>query len=191
MNFIRSLLPLLLILAGVGLFFIFTDEQYTIFKTKLNQRAEYTTALNQYDELLKIRDSLQAQQASFTSENRTRLQKIVPDNVDNIRLFLDMQGIAARFRMGVANIRVGDSGVTGTTPAIGPSQGNTETITLSFNTTTNYENLILFLQELERSLRVVEIRSLSFVAGTTPNTYQVTIGLNTFWLKSPSAVVIN
>lgn len=190
----RSLLPLLLVATAVGLFFVFTNAQYLEFKTLLAQRNEYASALGQYNTLEQRRVALVAQKDAVLPANSERLQKIIPDNVDNIRLFLDMQGIAARFRMGVANIRVGDSPASAAnspTSSIGPSDSRSGTITLSFSTTASYENLISFLKEIERSLRIVEIKSIDFKIGTVPNSYQVSIAINTFWLNSAEAVVIN
>ena len=49
--------------------------------------------------------------------------------------------------------------------------------------TASYDNFIAFLKDLEKSLRLVDVVSLTFTAPESSPTYDFTIGLKTYWLK--------
>lgn len=187
-------MPLVLIALSIALFFLFTNDQYTEMKELLVQKNEYTDSLDKYEELVNTTKGKSEEMNNISSADRNNLSKILPNNVDNIRLFLDIQNIAGRFSMGISDIAVGDnvrSNNSRTQPsAIGPTNSTSGSLTLSFSTVASYGNLIAFLKELEKSLRIVEIKSLSFETNPKSNNYQVDIALDTFWLRNADAVII-
>jgi Tfp pilus assembly protein PilO len=185
----RALLPLILIIIAITAFFMWVNPHYANVKVLGADLAESNKALGQVAELESVRASLVDKENSFTEDNLTRLQKLLPDNVDNIRLFLDMQGVASRYASSIQEISVANQDQkTTTTQAIGPSNKEYGQMILSFSINISYENLSLFLKDLENSLRVVEIKSLAFTADDkNPNLYKVSIGINAFWLNSKPA----
>ena len=186
----RVLIPLLLIIVAISSFFFWINPQYAnvqLLQTKLSQS---NSALASVAELESTRAKLVDQENNFSESNVTKLNKLLPDNVDNIRLFLDIQGIASRYGTSIADISVADPSQKTTTQSIGPSSKQYGEMTLSFSITTSYENLNLFLKDLEKGLRLVEIKSLSFIADNkNPNRYKVTVGINAFWLNSTAAKI--
>jgi Tfp pilus assembly protein PilO len=151
---------------------------------------ESNRALGQVAELESRRAELVYKENAFSQTDLEKLQKLLPDNVDNIRLFLDMQGVAERYGTSIQDISVADQGqkTAETTQTIGPSTKQYGQMILSFSVNISYENLELFLKDLEKSLRIVEIKSLAFTAdNNNPNSYKVSLGLNTFWLNPKAA----
>jgi hypothetical protein len=101
-----------------------------------------------------------------------------------------MQGVASRYSTSIQDISVADQGqkVSSAVQAIGPSGKGYGQMVLSFSVNISYENLGLFLKDLENSLRVVEIKSLSFTADNkNPDNYKVSLGINAFWLNPNTA----
>src|SRR3989338_11599292 len=101
-----SIIPMLLLVAAVGLFFTFTDPKYQEIKNIQAQIATYDTALDNSKNLLKIRDGLLLIYNSISSENLNRLELLLPDTVDNIRLVLDIDTIASRHGIIVKNLKL-------------------------------------------------------------------------------------
>jgi Tfp pilus assembly protein PilO len=188
----RALLPLILIIIAVAGFFMWINPHYENVKLLTAQLGDSNNALAKVQELESVKASLVDKENSFKQDDLTKLQKLLPDNVDNIRLFLDIQGIASRYGTSIQNISVADQGQkTTATQAIGPSGKAYGQMTLSFSVTTTYENLSSFLKDLEDSLRLVEINSLSFTADNkTPDKYQVSLGIKTFWLNPTSPTTL-
>ena len=182
----RALLPILLVIISIIAFFMWINPQYANVQTLWTQQSQTNTALAQVAELQSVRASLVDKENSFNQADLAKLQKFLPDNVDNIRLFLDMQGVASRYGTSIQDISVANQGQssTATTQAIGPSNKSYGQMVLSFSVNISYENLSLFLKDLEDSLRLIEIKSLGFtVDNKAPDTYKVSVGLDAFWLS--------
>ncbi len=190
----RTFFPTLLIIAALGLFFTFTDSTYTKVKELKTKVADLNDALGRSKEILKKRTDLQNQYKSFSARDLESIEKLLPNNVDNIQLILDINGIARNHGMVLKGIKIGGdqtasanttatASQTSAAPrALGPDKSTIGSLTLSFNVSASYEDFISFIKDLEQSLRIVDITSLSFkVSDTGPYQYAVTI--KTYWLK--------
>ncbi|HAO64604.1 TPA: hypothetical protein DCQ44_01325 [Candidatus Taylorbacteria bacterium] len=190
----RVILPLLLVIASIASFFMWINPHYTAVKDLKVQLAESQDALDKIVELESVRSSLVDKENAFQPADITKLQKLLPDNVDNTRLFLDIQGVASHYGTSIQDISVGAgqaSGAVATTQAIGSSKKQYGQMVLGFSINTTYENLSLFLNDLEKSLRLVEIKSLGFTADNkNPNHYKVALSINAFWLNPKTATSI-
>jgi Tfp pilus assembly protein PilO len=192
----RVLVPLLLIIIAITSFFLWINPHYEEVKVLRVKQAQSDEALDKIKQLETVRAKLVDQENAFNQDDLEKLKKFLPDNVDNIRLFLDIQGIASRYGTSIADIEVGEdkssskskTKSTTSSKAIGPSNKPYGEMTLSFSVATTYENLNSFLTDLEKSLRLVEIKSLSFEADNkTPNRYKVALAINAFWLSPKTA----
>src|SRR3990167_6884332 len=95
----RVLLPSILIAAAVGLFAMYTNNAYQGpdgIKSLQAQVSAFDEALNKAQELKSNRDQLISKRNTFSTDNIQKLERILPDNVDNIRFVIDINGIAAR-----------------------------------------------------------------------------------------------
>ena len=189
----RALLPIFLIIISIAGFFMWVNPQYTIVKGLMSQSKDSDSALASVATLETTKAKLVDTENSFNQADLAKLQKLLPDNVDNIRWFLDIQGIASRYSISVQDISVADQNQkTSTTKTIGSSNKPYGQMALSFSVSTTYENLISFLKDLEQSLRIVEIKSISFTADNkNPDRYRVYLGVNAFWLNPISATTLN
>ena len=113
-----------------------------------------------------------------------KLGRILPDNVDNIRLIIDINGIAARHLLSINNIDMGavsDSATSRNALAVGSSGSAIGSVELGFTITASYDDFLAFIQDLEHSLRVVDIETISFSASDEAiDDFQVNI--RTYWL---------
>ena len=96
-------MPIILIGIAASLFFMFTNPIYndiSILKTTL---ASYNEALDNSKALENERDKLTAKYNAINPDDLTKLQKLLPENVDNIRLILEIEQIAAPYGMTLTN----------------------------------------------------------------------------------------
>ena len=109
---------------------------------------------------------------------------MLPDNVDNIRLIIDINNIAARHNLTLSSVQLGDTSATavqGSSLAVGPSDSAVGSVQVSFSVVSNYDNFIAFLEDVEHSLRIIDVDKISFEAGQGDlNTY--TLEIRTYWL---------
>lgn len=190
----RNILPLVLIIVAVGIFFTFTVGQYDKVREVLAQNEQFSRTLEDSKELLKKRDQVINAYNSISESDRERLKKLLPDHIDNIRLIIDINGITSRRGVSIKNVRTGGAGATrGAAPAQNSaapslqqqapaSLSKTDSMTLSFNVSTTYENFINILHDLEMSLRILDITKISFTP-TDTNIYDFSVELKTYWLR--------
>ena len=180
----KFLFPIVIAAAAIGLFVVYTNPQYQTVKTLQAQAAQYDDALNKAQELRKTRDQLLAKRNTFAADDVSRLEHSLPDNVDNSRLIIDINHIAAGRGLSLSSISVSGVSDSATTPgalAVGSSGSAVGSVTLDFTVTASYADFLAFLNDLEHSLRILDVESISFQAGKADsNIYSVSI--RTYWL---------
>src|SRR3989344_6765883 len=120
----RIILPVILIAAAAGLFALFTNGTYQQIKGQQAQIAAFDGALDNAKALRAEREDLLKKKRTFSPENEQKLERALPDNVDNIRLIIDIQNIAQRHGLTLKNIGLGtvsDARTTRNALAVGSS----------------------------------------------------------------------
>src|ERR1035437_7523461 len=139
----RALLPLILIILSVTGFFMWVNPHYENIKVLKAQMVDSDSAMANLKQLESAKLRLQNAESNFAKADIDKLQKLLPDNIDNIRLLLDIQGIASHYGVSIQDISVADQGQKTTTPsaqAIGPSNKQYGQMALSFSVGMSYEN---------------------------------------------------
>ena len=183
----KSVFPILLIIAAIGLFVVVTNPQYQILKTTQSQVDSLSEALSKSQQILAKRSELQKEYNSFAQGDISSINKLLPDNVDNVQLVLDMNGVARNHGMVLRNIKIqnqsnpNNSSQTGQT-ALGPNNNPVGSIVFSFDVTGDYQNFSGFLKDLEQSLRIVDVTGISFKS-SDKGVYDYAVTVKTYWLK--------
>ena len=179
----RNILSFILIILAIGLFFTFTAGKIQDIKAIQAQNAAYLVAINNSQELISQRDKVLAAYNNLNVTDRSNLDKIIPDNIDNVRLMIDMKNIASRHGITLTGLSTSADGATSksTTAASGGSNKlNPVSVSLSF--TASYPVFLSFLRDLESSMRILDITTMSISANDT-GIYSYSIGMNTYWLS--------
>lgn len=186
----RFLLPLIYLVLAVGIFYGVTNSLLLEVGELRAEKAELAEALDRAVELRQVAGRLRTEYYSFTELERERLARLIPDNVDNVKLIIDINNIATRYGMTIndAKIETGQEAVEdGQDPSIrlidnptgAISQG---TVDIAFTVTGPYEVFRDFLGDLASSLRLVDVKAVSFKAAPEGD-YQYSVKLSTYWLK--------
>lgn len=183
----RFFIPATLIGVAIGLFALYTNPTYQASKALAAQVQSYDDALSKSQELRAVRDQLLSKRNTFSAEDVQKLQKVLPDNVDNIRLIIDINNIASRHALTLESVGLGevsDSQNQRNTGAVAASGDTIGSVDVGFSITTSYDTMLAFLADLEHSLRIVDVEKISFSVGTAKgvdkNSYSFSI--RTYWL---------
>lgn len=173
-------------------------DQWTSLRATAAARDE---ALKQAKQVRTMRDGLLVRKNSIGQDNLDKLSKLLPDSVDTIRLTMDLKGIAARYSIPIKKITINkESGSSRTSTSAGPggapsgtlgasisaSSQKFDTLGISFGLTCSYQSFLSFLNDLEKSLRIIDITSVTVAPGKdvgTTGTYEFTINARTYSLK--------
>lgn len=208
----KNVLALLgFILAGV-IYFGYTQPAYSTVKVLKAEIGEYNQALQKAAELKKLKEALLSRYNAFDPLEKDRIQKMLPDHVDNVRLILDMDSLAAKFNMTIQNVAIqtdnsdeksgsqssakspaSGMGALASAPSnktavstISASKQKYESLSLSFSTRTTYDTFIAFIEALQSSLRMVDIVSLSVSpqgSSKGERLYNYDVAIKTYWLR--------
>ena len=181
----KLLLPIFFIIVSVVIFFAYIDGAYQDIRQLRAEIAGYDEALKRSKELQAIRDTLLSRYNTFSQSQLDRIEKLLPDNIDNVRLVLEIDSIAARYGMRVSSIVVSSGATTQADGVVGPGTDTYNTVELSFRTAASYDDFMAFLRDLESSLRIVDVTSLAFSApdGIDADGYEYSLSIITYWLK--------
>lgn len=181
-----------LVVAG-AVFFGYTRPTYDSVQALQADIAQYDAALERARELQELKRSLLSRYNAFSGEDLTRLNKLLPDHVDNVRLVLDLDSMSARYGMVIQNVLISrgdDSETSSVLGSIGTQASTYDSLSLQFATIATYSNFVRFMQDLESSLRIVDLTALSMqpagnveqLEGADP-LYQFNVTIKTYWLK--------
>lgn len=205
-----------IILVGIAIavFFVYTNPTYKKILLLKNEASTYEQALNSSNQFEKARDSINQRYQSFSKNDIDRLKLLLPDTVDNVRLVIDIEKIAKDsglvFKKVSYDVKESIKAKT-TTPQSDP---NTQTpqapqpvrlgvasedskpygvFSVNFTVQGPYDQFLQFLKNLENSLRIVDVTSISFTSlesekdskktSTSNSVYEYTVTIKTYWLK--------
>lgn len=181
----RTILSIVMILTSIGGFIAYIIPTYGDVKTIGQQKTEYLEILANARLLTEKRDQLLQIYNSITQPEIERLEKMLPTNPDNVKLILEIDALAKTQGLSLQNVKIKEStdadqknqktGVK-TNPDIG-------TLTLEFTTTGPYPGFVNFSSILERNLRIMNIKRVSFLAPDDKANYQYQTTVETYWVK--------
>lgn len=181
---IRFFLPALLLVGAFGVFYFVADPLYQDIKALAFEKKSYDDALDNSKKLQSLRDQLVNRYNAFSPTDLERLERMLPNNVDNVKLVLELDQMAGKYGMAVKNVRFNQSSDSKKSEdLIGKDDRPYGTLSLDFAVDAPYPNLTAFLADLERSLRVVDVQEVSFSAPSDRNIYQFNLKIQTYWLK--------
>lgn len=195
----RFIMPVILIGIAISVFFVFAVPIYNELSSLRGEVGAYNQALGNSKALENERDKLTAKYNSFNRDDLSKIEKLLPENVDNIRLILEIEQLATPYGMSLRDIKYD---ATETNPVVQDGavvQGSTRqsrkeygTLNMEFTTSGSYDNFINFTRDLENNLRIVDIAAVAFSSGSgtdvkktsAPETYEYDFTIKTYWLKN-------
>ncbi|HEV3244874.1 MAG TPA: type 4a pilus biogenesis protein PilO [Candidatus Paceibacterota bacterium] len=185
----RNIFTVLLLIGAVAIFFFYTSPSYDGLQALSAQNAQYNAALDKATQLQQLKQTLLSRYSSFDPNALSRLSTMLPDQVDNIRLILDLDNLAGRYGMALQNVDISspDTQSGSVVNSIETAATPYDSLTIQFSTHGTYSQFTQFLSALESSLRLVDVVSITVApsgtggAGGAIYTYSMTV--QTYWLR--------
>lgn len=154
--------------------------------------------LSTADSLSKSRADLISKYNSIPKADLDNLTTLLPDNVNNIRLIIQIDSLATKNGLSVLqNVAYTthdstDDAKTAVTAKAAAAKPPYEPFTISFETIGTYKNFLSFVSDIEKNLRLLDIQQVDFTpvppanAKDTPTangliSYKVKV--STYWLR--------
>lgn len=209
----KNIISILFLVSGVMISVFFTSKQfvcdkstcsYNGIKTIEKEKQSYTIALENAKNLEARRSELTQKYNSISIEDINKLENLLPNNVDNIKLVLELETLAQKYDLLIENPKLETSSLTSgnTNIAGGPNLRTPNdpsilpygTFTMDFSVRSNYQNLKYFIEDIEKNLRLIEIVGIELkvpenidktkIKKYPPGTYDVNIKAVIYYLKN-------
>ncbi len=196
----RNIFAIIFIGLSIAGLFIYIKPLYDNVKTLQQDIKDQNLTLSQSKELQEKSDSLITSFGKINKQNMDRLDKFLPDTVNNIQLILQLQSIAEENGVSIKNVDFAVPTVeekeVSAEAAGAQTEGAVEQLPygifdLEFKTQARYGEFVYFLEAVEKNLRLIDVRSISFTipprtrtsVNFDPDIFEYTVKIQTYWLK--------
>lgn len=189
----KGLTPVLLTALSIGIFIFYIQPQYEEIGNLRVEEDRYNDAVDASERLEQLRDDLLDTYNNFSTADRRRIAKFLPQQIDDVRLILDINTLAEDNAIDIESIDLVEKEERNGNAQVASADAQTlaeqvqadfQTLTLNFAFDATYGQFIDFITDLESSLRIIDITALTFaVSEENPSQYTFDITLETYWLK--------
>ncbi|MGH7175119.1 MAG: GspMb/PilO family protein [Minisyncoccia bacterium] len=177
------LIPLILIVAAVSIFFFYIDPAYTgSIQAAQTAIASDNQALAAAAAYTAKENQLAAARDQIPPGDLARLAQLLPPSVNNVETILDLNALAARSGLTLTAVDVSSDSSGNSTAAVGTVDQSLGFVDLSISATGTYQAFRTFLAGIESSERLLDVQALS-VKGSTTGVYSYSMTLRLYWLK--------
>lgn len=206
----KSIISLILIAASIVFFIYFTKPKWNELKQNKIEVEQLSVAENNAFKLKQKIDSLLKIKTSISELDLEKINKMIPDNVENIRLIIDFdkmlqdlidkKGTAYIYRknnpQNSTEFSIDNPNIVKSDNLVDDSFNASDlgVATFNFSVSLTYGDFLDFLKMIESSVRIFHIESITFSAPsnagdlglTKPEeiVYNFNVSLKTYWLKS-------
>ena len=203
----RNIIATLMLVLAIGIYLTVTKDVLDQASVEQGVNDQYTSAIAKAEDLLKRRDDISKQFNSVSEDQKAKLDKMIPNTVDNIRLVIDMDNIADKHSLVLSGIRanVSTDAVSTAAPSTAPqgpgpvsnpglnvggpipaAQPTLQAVTITFGVTATYDQFISLMKDLESNLRIMDLTHLS-LSSSENGKYTYSVTLQTYWFKAAPA----
>lgn len=177
----RVIISFLFLATAVVLFFVKTQPYLNDIKTLQLEKQEYGDALASSRELQTLRDKLLSQYNAISQDDRDRLNKLLPLQIDSSNLIVMFEEIVKAHGLLLKKVDVKESKQQSANSSVvlGAVSSPYKTINLTISVSGPYASILALFSDLDKSLRLVDVENISFSAATT-DTYEFSITARTY-----------
>lgn len=180
----KTILSIIMILASIGGFILYIAPTYSDAQTVDDKKAEYLELLANARQLEERRDKLLQIYNGISLSDVDRLERMLPTNPDNVKLILEIDGLAKAQGLSLQNVKIKDAEDSKTQQKVGQKTNpDIGTLTLEFTTIGSYPGYVNFIGTLEKNLRIMNVKKSSFIAPDDKTNYQFQTTVETYWIK--------
>lgn len=176
-----SILSFLILTLAVAYSFIW--PAYSDLGLLRAKKSGYEDSLAMVNNIEMKRNELQSKYDQIPPADKKNIETVVPDNFDFVRLISQIDNVGAKYGISISSIgsRVTDPSVGNSVAEAAPPRAFQSAI-ISFSFTSSYQAFTSFINDLEKSLRILDIRVLKIDAEDKGvNAYNVE--LETYWVE--------
>jgi Tfp pilus assembly protein PilO len=182
----KAITAIIIVAVSIGMYFMYISPSIADIRMLTEKNTEYISTLSKSKELKDKRDTLLTSYAAISPADLDRLGKIIPNTFDPVAFAKDMNGMASSNGLVLKNMKIStapklDSSSQGVV-LTAPVPDAYKTIFVTFTVVGTYEQFVQYLKNMEMSIQLTDIISISVKSSDTP-IYEYTVDLSTYSLQ--------
>lgn len=175
--------PVILVIAAILVFFFYIDPEYGKIKEMIAYQDGLKESLEQAQDLSALRSRKKAEYDSFKESDKRKLAIMISSEVDETRLFNNIAGIGSQNGVSLTQVSIGDEVQGGGRGEEDEVMSDVKDVTVSFTAQTSFTNFIAFLEDVEKSLQIMDVKSFTISpTGTGSRIYDFEVELTAYSL---------
>ncbi len=176
-----SIIAYLVLTLSIGYAFIYSSLGNI--NTLLDQKQKYADSLEMVNNIESKKEDLLKKFNAISDDDKKNIDTVLPSSLNFVRLISQIDAVAANY--GISIDRISSKDVS---PSVGTSIENAapsetyQSSIIGFSFIASYDKFNAFLSDLEKSLRILDIKSANL--GVQQNgLYSYNVEFETYWLK--------
>ena len=192
----RTIIAILVVIGSILGIVLVAVPQYQSTQDLRDDIVELEEALQKAAELRQARETLLSKRNAFRGQDLQKLEEMLPSSVDNVKLVsIDLNRLAQKHGMVLRDVSVQEAQEV----VNDPTQVNNPlgTVLVDFSTQGSYGDFLTFINDIEHSLRIIDIQSVNFARQEqydregeeiVNDFYEFQVTIATYWLRRNVAV---
>ncbi len=166
----KALTPFLVIIVCVAMYFYYISPELGVIEAKRAEYAKYKEVVDKVKDIQTLKDKLSSDYQSISEEDLNKLDKIIPKTFDSVIFANDLSALAAKHSLKLDQLKITyqkSEDSVNQDAQIGDKVY--KEVVSAFHLAGDYSKFLDFMVELEASLRLVDVNSLS-IKSSAPST---------------------
>lgn len=185
-------MSLVIITGALVLFFGWTLPRYQSFSDLRAQASTLEEVLENSRRIQEVTSDLNERVNAISPQDLQRLERVVPNSINNVQLIIELQNIAERNRLALLNIDSSNENDNLTGNLDLAEQDDYQTELLQFELVGTYENFVNFIEDVESNIRITDVKDISFSLASVDEeattqdqlVYNFQVQVATYWRSS-------
>lgn len=166
---IRTITPIFSIIIGLSIFFFFTQPMFAEIKQAQGETKQYTQVVKTAEARNQQLTEKQTEKRSHSPEDLERLDALVPQEIDEVKILADLSELARKHTMLFGNVSItkSDDDAASSQDDSGEIVGydSLAHTDIEFSLIGTYDQFKSLLADIESSLVMLEVQSINFSTG--------------------------
>lgn len=148
------------------------------------EKQKYTDTLTMISNIENKKNELLTEFNNISATDRKDIETILPNSLDFVNLISQIDAVAAKYGISVDKVSSKEAVSSGKSEETTTSQPSTsyQSAIIGFSFDATYEKFNAFLNDLEKSLRILDIKSIKLTT-KDDGIYTYNVEFQTYWLK--------
>ena len=161
--------PVLLVFLAILIFFFYIDPAYKEVQGNIENRDNLQESFKQAQDLKELQEEKFADFNAMSQRDKERLKVMISSEPDRVRLFNNISSIGTRNGVEVTRVNLSDDEDTSRRGSDEEDKDvvGVQEVSVGFTVETNYANFLGFLEDVERSLQIMDVTRIDIKPGAS------------------------